>query len=196
MYRQQKENILITVLTLIVVVAIGLMTYQKLISQEDNSVELETDSKVEVQQRTKQASRTQQEPETILIHLAGEVIEPGVYQVEKGSRLYNVVKKAGGPTNRADLNAINLANKVRDGQKIIIPSLTTKRSAANKLAKININSAKQSELEEIAGVGPVTAEKIIKYRKEEGSFASVDSLTEVSGIGPKTLEKIEDEITY
>ncbi|MGM0369991.1 MAG: helix-hairpin-helix domain-containing protein [Bacillota bacterium] len=196
MYNQKKENILITVLSIIVVVAMGLLTYQKFISQEDNGVELETDSKVEAEQRTKQASRTQQEPETILIHLAGEVVEPGVYQVKESSRLYKVVKKAGGPTNRADLNAINLANKVRDGQKIIIPSSATTRSVANKSAKININSAKQSELEEIAGVGPVTAEKIIEYRKEEGSFASVDSLTEVSGIGPKTLEKIEDEITY
>jgi competence protein ComEA len=196
MYGRQKENILITVLTIIVVVAIGWMTYQKFISFEHNSVELETNSQVKAQQRSEQVSRTQQEAERIVVHLAGEVIEPGVYQVEEGSRLYNLVKKAGGPTNRADLNAINLANKVRDGQKIIIPNSATTRSVANKSAKININSAKQSELEEIAGVGPVTAEKIIEYRKEEGSFASVDSLTEVSGIGPKTLEKIEDEITY
>lgn len=129
------------------------------------------------------------------------------------SRIFEVIEKAGGLTGKADTGAINQAELVKDGQKIVIsrkgdnrnvsgsniadtPSRSTGASHnGTAQGKININSADVNELQKIHGVGPATAEKIIKFRSSNGNFRVIEDLKKVNGIGNKTFEKIKDYIT-
>jgi len=139
--------------------------------------------------------------------------KPGVYEVSSDSRIFEVIEKAGGLTGKADTGAINQAELVKDGQKIVIsrkgdnrnvsgsniadtPSRSTGASHnGTAQGKININSADVNELQKIHGVGPATAEKIIKFRSSNGNFRVIEDLKKVNGIGNKTFEKIKDYIT-
>lgn len=197
MQQKQKENLLISLLIIISLIAGGNIFYNQFYAQQ-SSVEIKTNDAAsnEFRANNNQSKNLATQPEKIIVHLGGEVKNPGVYECEKYSRLYKVLNKAGGVTNKADLNKVNLAGEVRDGEKIIIPSLINDNSAAESTAKININTAQQTKLEEITGVGPVTAEKIVKYRNDNGQFKDIASLANVSGIGPKTIEKIKEKISY
>jgi len=149
------------------------------------------------------------ETNSIMIHVAGEVVNPGVYQVSTDSRVVHAVELAGGATSLANLDSINLASPIQDGQKIYIPSVLDKinqikggnsgsnnvgSTSGNSSGKININTASQGKLEELSGIGPSKADSIIDYRNDNGPFKNVDELLNVSGIGDKTLEKIKDDI--
>ena len=137
----------------------------------------------------------------LVVDICGEVNNPTVLKLEDGSRISDAIDKAGGVTENANLVEINRAELVIDGQKIVIPSKTPEEGDSNggtdedfSDGRININTADASELEEITGVGEVTAQKIIDYRKENGSFKTVEDLKQVSGIGDKTFEKLKKEI--
>lgn len=127
----------------------------------------------------------------------------GVYSVEEGARVFEVIEKAGGLTEDASVEQINQAEAVSDGQKIVIPAKGEELLAAEvydisgKASRglININTADSQTLQEIPGVGPATAEKIIAYRTENGRFAKIEDIRNVSGIGEKTFEKLKDKIT-
>jgi len=157
----------------------------------------------------------------IFIDIAGEVKNPGVYEVTSDSRIFEAIEKAGGLTEKADTTNVNQADTVKDGQKISIPkkgataqssggsggesSQTTSAPASNAQTsagtdpasgtKININSADSSQLQTINGIGPSTAEKIIRYRTSKGAFKSIDDLKKVNGIGDKKLEKLRPYVT-
>lgn len=157
----------------------------------------------------------------IFIDIAGEVKNPGVYEVTSDSRIFEAIEKAGGLTEKADTTNVNQAETVKDGQKISIPkkgataqssggsggesSQTTSAPASNAQTsagtdpasgtKININSADSSQLQTINGIGPSTAEKIIRYRTSKGAFKSIDDLKKVNGIGDKKLEKLRPYVT-
>lgn len=157
----------------------------------------------------------------IFIDIAGEVKNPGVYEVTSDSRIFEAIEKAGGLTEKADTTNVNQAETVKDGQKISIPkkgataqssggsggepSQTTSAPASKTQtsagtdpasgAKININSADSSQLQSINGIGPSTAEKIIRYRTSKGAFKSIDDLKKVNGIGDKKLEKLRPYVT-
>lgn len=149
------------------------------------------------------------EKEMIIVHVAGAVVEPGVYYLEKGSRVFQAIEKAGGPLEEADLERINLAQPLMDGQQVYIPAFlpageeaqlagaVTFRSEAylNQSRKININTASKAELETLPGIGAVKAQNIIKYREEHGYFQRIEDITRVNGIGEKTFENIKDLIT-
>lgn len=176
----------------------------------------------------------------IYIHIMGEVKNPGVVIAKEGDRIKDIIEKAGGTTEKADLKNINLAYKVEDGQKINIPNINesknenvlqekddgknksttnntnnknaknvnhiTKSSGTNvivdgnnndaesKSSKVNINTATQTELETLNGIGPSTASKIIKYRNEKGKFKKIEDIKNVSGIGEAKFKKIEADI--
>jgi len=144
--------------------------------------------------------------EKILVHVAGEVLNSGVYELESGARVIDALMAAGGATSLANLDIINLAAPISDGEKIYIPSVIekinqfnqnssfTSYSSGGSSGKININTADASELQKLSGIGPGKAKSIIDYRNKNGPFKSVDDLLNVSGIGEKTLEKIRDEI--
>ena len=139
-------------------------------------------------------------PPPIIVDVAGWVREPGVYEFTPGDRVIDAVDRAGGPRKGADLTTLNLAAPLTDGTQIVIakPGSTTSGdpgssgdgSTAGGTTLININSASETELEVLPGVGPVTAAAIIDYRTQNGPFATIDDLIDVTGIGPSTLEQI------
>ncbi|NLA70538.1 MAG: hypothetical protein GX852_05860 [Clostridiales bacterium] len=137
------------------------------------------------------------------VDISGGVKSPGIYEVDSETRLFDVIKLAGGLADDADIDQINQAEFIKDGQKIIIPtkneneaegSSLDEGSSSNSDGTVNINSASKDELKTIAGVGDVIAERIIDYRK--GSrFNSIEDIKNVKGIGDATYEKMKDSIT-
>ena len=141
-----------------------------------------------------------------VVHVAGEVREPGVYRLGAGTRVEEAVRRAGGPTRRADLNALNLAAKVEDGRQVIVPARQPRGAApaaggppaakgAVPTVPVNLNTATADELGTLDGVGPATATKILAYREEHGGFGSVDELDQVPGIGEKRLAALRPHVT-
>ncbi|MEW6540468.1 MAG: helix-hairpin-helix domain-containing protein [Bacillota bacterium] len=146
----------------------------------------------------------EKEQATLLVHVAGEVNAPGVYRVEGGARVVDAVEMAR-PLPSADLQALNLAAPLQDGQKVLVPRVRApdaqgsvpggSASAGAGDSRININTADRAELENLPGIGPALAERIIRYREQNGPFVSVDDLMNVSGIGEKRLEGLRDMAT-
>jgi competence protein ComEA len=140
----------------------------------------------------------------MVVHVAGRVRNPGVYELAEGSRVTDAIAAAGGPLEGADGNALNLAAPISDGQKITLtkPGEASPPDDAGGGAfgaapggKINLNTATQAQLEELPSVGPVIAQRIIAYRLTKGRFTSVRQLMEVSGVGPKKFESMKDLAT-
>ena len=135
----------------------------------------------------------------VVVHVVGQVYRPGLYSLPEGSRVDDAIKRAGGPKPRAALALVNLAAPVADGQQVVVPS---NREAAQALAggqvsggaggRVHLNSATLDQLDELPGIGPVTAQKILDYRSEHGAFGSVEELDAVPGIGPATLDELRD----
>ena len=147
------------------------------------------------------------EKNMVIIHIAGAVKKEGVIEIEENSRIADAIEKAGGLTKEADLTDVNLAYSVKDGQKIYIPSVKDKEKAtivssgmgedeeiSSEEKMININTATQTQLEELSGIGPSTASSIISYRQEKGKFKSIDEIKNVSGIGEAKYNKIKENI--
>ncbi len=132
----------------------------------------------------------------VVVDVTGAVARPGVYRLPAGARVTDAVGRAGGATGGALLEAINLAARLADGQQVVVPrkgpggaSLTT-AGAAGEDGPISLGSATPEQLDTIDGIGPVTAEKIVEYRDQQGGLASVDQLDQVSGIGPATMQSL------
>ena len=143
-------------------------------------------------------------PQVIFVDIGGAVENPGVYEVAKNTRLFEVIEMAGGLSEDADPDHVNRASFVEDGQKIIIPEKGSEDPGDQISAAIltpeagsglvNINTASADELKTLTGIGDVTAEKIIEYRSST-AFKSKEDIMSVDGIGSKTYEKIKDDIT-
>ena len=138
-----------------------------------------------------------------VVHVVGAVRRPGVYRLPAWARLAAALRRAGGATARADLQGVNLAAKVSDGQQVIVPARVAGASGAAPAPgsgqappgqPVSLNSATVDQLDELDGVGPVMAQKILDYRKEHGGFGSVDDLKQVSGIGPKRFEALKEKV--
>lgn len=148
--------------------------------------------------------------EKIKVHIAGSVVTEGMVELEEGARVADAIEEAGGTTADANMNQINLAYKLQDGQKIYIPNqneeeyqITTNMegiqsangTTSNETDVININTATQTELELLPGIGPSTATKIIDYREENGKFENIEEIKNVPGIGEAKYENIKNKIT-
>ena len=135
----------------------------------------------------------------IAVYITGEVKSPGVYYVEEGARLDNLLDICGGVTNQADIEKLNLAQKLSDGEKITILkkeedlSLEETESEILEEKKVNINEASKEELMSLDGIGEATANKIIEYRKEN-EFLIIEDIMNVSGIGEAKFDNIKDDI--
>jgi competence protein ComEA len=141
-----------------------------------------------------------------LVHVAGAVRHPGVYRMRDGERIQDAVKRAGGARSGADLNAINLAAKVADGQQVVVPRRGTAASVAGVTsasggdgatpprAPISLNTATAEQLDTLDGVGPATAQKILDYRRQHGGFRSIEDLGQIPGIGPKRLAALRGKV--
>jgi len=137
----------------------------------------------------------------IYVDIGGEVKNPMLAELKDGSRVDDAIKAAGGVTENADLTDVNRAAFLEDGEKIYIPAKPEFEETAEGTytevysdGKININTADAVKLQELDGVGPATAEKIIDYREQNGRFSSIEDIKNVSGIGEKTFEKMKGDI--
>lgn len=137
------------------------------------------------------------------VYVVGAVYKPGVIEVEEGTRLYQVIQKAGGALETADLSKINLASIVKDEQKIIVPYIENKEDKVNDnsanvqagVRLVNINTASEAELQTLNGIGASTAKKIVDYRNQNGDFNTVEEIMNVSGIGQSKFDSIKNDIT-
>lgn len=141
-------------------------------------------------------------PETVFVHVAGEVTEPGLIELPAGSRIADALEHAGGPAAGADLAAINLAAVVADGEQIYVPAPGEQPPAAaagaadgGGPATVNVNTASAEELQQLPGIGPVLAGRIANHREENGRFAAVEDLQSVPGIGPALMAQLRTEVT-
>ena len=175
--------------------------FNMLITEENNKIENN-----EIQNNVKSK---------IVIYIAGAVKNEGIYELDENSRIADSIEKAGGLTEDANINNINLAYMLEDGMKVYIPKKTDKneveddtniyvskengninssKDTNSQNNKININTATQSELETLPGIGPSIATKIINYRKENGKFVNIEDIKKVSGIGDSKYLQIKDLI--
>ena len=167
-----------------------------------------SDDEFEETDETKEDSNQTQANETIKVHIAGEINKEGVYEVNNGDRLDDLVKRAGGLTKDANSKKINLAMKLEDQMKIYIPSIydfedepsTTNENLlildnpSTEIEKININKASKEELMTLPNIGEKRAEAIIEYR-ENSPFKKIEDIKNVTGIGEKFYQSLKDLIT-
>lgn len=137
---------------------------------------------------------------TIFVHICGEVVKPGVYELPEGSRLYELLQRAGGYTSLADTDALNQAQLLQDSQKIEVKSVLQEtagngENAGTESALININSADANELQKLSGVGASRAADILEYRQKNGPFVKIEDIMKVPGIKEGMFSKIKDQIT-
>lgn len=148
-----------------------------------------------------------QEADQIVVDVEGAVNAPGLYTLPADARVGEAIQAAGGLAANAQPGAANLAQKLADGEQVIIPTIEQTQdaeqtsassgktgSSANKEAKININTASAEELQELSGVGPALSERIVDYREANGRFAKIEDLQNVSGIGETRFANLKDKI--
>ena len=220
---ENKKKIIISVILIIILIT-AFLIYIFITNEEYSSMDLEatvvekSENIVENEEKNalENANNNQvtEDKEEIAVHITGEVKKQGIIYLEKGSRVADAIKKAGGETKDADLSQINLAYILQDGQKIYVPNKNeeisqyiTEKSGNNDTEenttsnsnkedkKVNINTANQSELDQLPGIGPSIAQKIIEYREENGNFKNIQELQNVKGIGNAKYEEIKDNVT-
>ncbi len=150
-------------------------------------------------------------PRGVYVHVAGAVRRPGIYRVPADARVSAAVKRARGPIARAEMTAVNLAAPVRDGQQIIVPvkgaggaagvggagaggAPAGSAAAGASGARLSLSQATPEQLDELDGIGPALAERIVEYRSAHGGFRSVEELDQVEGIGPKRYEALRGAV--
>ena len=149
-----------------------------------------------------QRARPRRPKRRVYVHVAGAVRRPGLYLLRDGARVATAIGRAGGAKPKADLTAVNLAAKVQDGQQIVVavrgrapaPVASAPGGAAPGAGPISLATATQEQLEELDGIGPALASRIIEYRDAHGGFHSVDELGEVDGIGDVRLEALRQAV--
>lgn len=172
-------------------------------SDDDNVVVNAESTKIVQEEKKNQATKS---IKMIVVEIKGEVVNPDVYEIQEGSIIRDLITKAGGLTNEANIDKINRADKLRDNQLIVIPNKneisnvktnisSSSEGSASENGVININTATLEELQKINGVGEIKARSIIEYREKNGGFKSIDEMKNIDGIGDKTFEKMKDGIT-
>lgn len=207
----QKKKIFI--IGAIVIIVIGGIVYSWIeTKKEEEYLELEDNNAIYQENIIENGER--EEVEKIVVHISGQIVNPGVITLEKGARIIDAIHIAGGITEEADLTNVNLAYVLEDAQKIYIPSSKDKEgdidmiqenkegiilsknldSKQQEKRKVNINTASQEELEKLPGIGNSIALRIVNYRKENGKFNTIEEIKNVSGIGENKFNHIKDNI--
>lgn len=170
-------------------------------SKKEESVEETTVVETTVLAEKTEVSTTQET--VIFVDIKGEVKNPGVYQMKAGDRVKDALEAAGGLTEEADSQKVNLAKRLEDQMVIVVPKVGEEaeeipagetRKEATKEGKVNINTATVEELKTLKGVGEKKAEAIIEYRKKNGSFKTKEDLMKVRGIGKKLFDSFQERI--
>ena len=135
----------------------------------------------------------------VLVHVVGAVRRPGLYRLEDGARFADAMRAAGGATSDAALEQVNLAAPVADGLQVVVPRVVPAVAGESapggggaSAGPLHLNLATLEELDELPGVGPVTAQKILDYRAKHGAFTDVEQLDAIPGIGPARIEQIRE----
>lgn len=212
----KTQKIIIAVGIICILIVIGIFLYKRTQDTDYSTLMLEPEEEVKENNIEQEQEKIENK---IKVHVAGYVEEEGMVELAEGARIADALEAAGGATLEADLSRVNLAYVLQDGQKIYIPSILeveeeeaeeeeyiTEGSGGVILeegeeeknneaeGKVNINTATQTELETLNGIGPSTASKIIEYRKQNGNFQSIEEIQNVSGIGDSKYESIKDDI--
>jgi competence protein ComEA len=185
-----KDKIYISIIVFLLVILVGGFTYLR---ENGNSPQLN----IESPKASDELERV--EEKSIYIHVSGHVMRPGVYQLPEGSRVFEAIQAAGGATVEGDIQKLNLAQIVHDGQKIIVPGegeeeKTQEGDVVNNNGKVNINTAPSELLQTLPGIGPARAQGIIEYRQQHGPFKRIEDIQNVSGIGTSIFNQIKDKI--
>ena len=198
----KREKILLGLLLLLTISTVSVSYYAFFKKEPDIAFKLQDEPAVLV-------TAPAYEAEKIVIHIAGAVKNPGVYTLEEGQRVKDAIEIAGGPLPEADLLRLNLAQKIHDEDKLYVPKIgespeqseqedelygSTVGIISKNDGKVNINTANETELTTLPGIGPATAQKIIDYRTTSGPFKSIEEIKNVSGIGDKKFEQLKDKI--
>jgi len=225
-----KQRKIVIIIGILVIILIGWKIYDSKNFEEVYSDEILTsnskDSVKENSQSNEKGKNEDEEEAMMAVHVTGEVKNPGVVKVKEGSRIQDIIEKAGGLTENADITEVNLAFVVEDGMKVRIPSnddeINKENSEKREIEEtnrneyitqdsgkgvivsdegidtsssiVNINTASQTELEELPGIGPSISSRIVEYRNEKGKFKSIEDIKNVTGIGDSKFEKIRDLI--
>lgn len=197
-YKEYRDWLKIVALVLIFVIsgAIYYFSYnnKKLSIDEASDKEFELETAICSEEMTTNSSSK------YYVYVCGEVLNPGVYELDSNQRVIDAIKLAGGTLEDANLEALNLATLVKDGEKIYIPSIndlefeTNPSGAASVSSKININTATKDQLMTLPGIGESRALAIIAYRDDKGKFISIEDIKNVSGIKDAAYNKIKDLI--
>ena len=208
----QKIILIILIALICGIIAYAVMSnnseYEEQDILEQNIIENKIENKIE--------DNIENEKRKIVIHITGQVKNPGLVYLDEGARIADAIKEAGGSTKDAALDKVNLAYVLEDGQKIYIPNKNEKISeiqyiitdsgenvlkdtgkesnVKGGIKKVNINSANQEELETLPGVGPALAVRIIEYRNSNGKFEKVEDVQNVKGIGDSKFTNIKEYI--
>ncbi|OGB89382.1 hypothetical protein A2625_07825 [candidate division WOR-1 bacterium RIFCSPHIGHO2_01_FULL_53_15] len=199
----KEQQLLILGLIASLVVGLGVTAFQKIFTASSEKVSIETPKHDHLM--TRDAPKP-----IIMVHVCGAVKREGVYKLNPGDRLMDAVKLAGGARPLADLAAVNLAEPVKDGQKIVVPvkrilgdqgigeggsgnqGISGSRNDATE--KVNLNTADEKQLDSLPGVGPATAKAIIEYRKTKGPFARIEQMMEIPRFGKSKFERVKGMI--
>ena len=196
-----KQIIIISVLLLVIIAGIFIYLYQ------NHSTDY---SFLEISESTVNSEVSNVLEEKIVIHIAGQVANPGIVELKDGARIVEAIEAAGGVTSDANLEKINLAYVLEDGMKVYIPSIadddennyvttgssgvSSNSSNATQTLKININTASVDDFSKIPGIGSSIASRIVEYRKENGKFSTIEDIKNVSGIGDAKFNNIKNYI--
>ena len=196
------KKLLIIFISILIIICVSIYFFTK---DEDTNILLSNELYT-----VANTDNTNEDLETIMVHIDGEIVTPGIISLKAGARIADAIQACGGTTDISDISKINLAYELKDGQKVYIPSIYDvedveyiQNDAGNNViipdtssssALVNINSATQAELETLPGIGPSTAAKIIDYRNKNGDFKNIEDIMNVSGIGESKFNNIKDYI--
>lgn len=215
-----KQKIIVGVIAAAVVIGVGIYGFIT-INNESEEVGFDMGELIEndeINSVENDVSSEEEIEEKMIIHVAGEVNKKGIVSLPIGARIADAIDAAGGTTKEADIDIVNLAYELEDGQKVYIPSkketeqnieieYITGKSGNNVVVveertksegvngKVNINKAAQSDLENLPGIGPSIASRIIEYREQNGKFAKIEDLQNVKGIGDAKFSNIKEYVT-
>lgn len=202
---RKKQNLIVIVVIIFIVAGFSLSNY---IKQQKVYVLSYEEKEHITNEGSENVTRNEVNMEKIVVHIEGEVVNPGVYELEKDARVFDAIDAAGGLLEKANRKRINLAKRIVDEEYIYIPNendedaefqntnnLSTITNVNQNTSLININKANITELKTLPGIGDVLANRIIEYRSEKGEFKSIEDLKNVSGIGDKKFSDIKDKVT-
>lgn len=211
-----KQKIVLAILIIILIIG-GFYVYNIRFKNDLEEESIEENSKGLIDTfLDEKVSEKLESSEKVIVHVTGAVNNEGIVELKEGERVSDAIEKAGGKKENADLSKINLAYVLEDGQKIYVPKIGEISDEGDKKeyvvtgygenmivdgnnegerdGKVNINTANQTELETLPGIGTTTASKIIDYRNKNGKFKRIEDIQNVKGIGNSKFENIKENI--